>query len=197
MGKSKSAMRRTNIFEKRPDTLPHGDADPHKILCAVGQALSSWEMVEVSYSYLFNTLARPQGASIAIRRAYGSIISARSRREMIEAAAETFFHFFPFRHYEDDLKDFMRIYGSASSRRNEFAHGVVYTSRSPRTGFYLEANDYNNKRGINRLSPYAYTSDQIMKIAKQFTAHRFDVEAFRSELARHFQESDPKARERY
>jgi len=190
-------MRRANIFEKRPETLPHGDSDPYKIFSAVGQALSSWEMIEVSYAYLFNTLARPQTTSIAIRRAYGSIMAARGRREMIEAAAETFFHFFPFRPYEDDLKDIMNIYTSASSRRNDFAHGVVYTSLRPRTGFYLEANDYNNKRSINRLSPYAYTSNQIMKIAKQFTAHRWDVEAFRSEMTKHFQSSDPKVRDQY
>jgi hypothetical protein len=197
MAKSKSFAVHLNPFNPRPKTLPHGDPDPHKLLSAVGNAMGAWEMAEVSYSYLFNTLVRPKSTSIAIRRSYGSIASAKGRSSMVEAAAEAFFHAFPNKTLEAETQEFITLYNDASGRRNDIAHGVIYTALAPLTGYYLEANDYNNKRSITRQSPYAYTGTQVIKIAKDFTRLRMDVEAFRRTLKAHFQSADPKTREQY
>jgi hypothetical protein len=193
---SKIPKVQNNPFEPRPPKLPVGDADPNALLYAIGAALSAWEMTEVTYSYLFNTLTRPRTQSPAIRRAYGSIIASRSRREMIEAAADVFFHNFPDAFLQRELADFMNIYSSGAARRNEFAHGIVASNKAGQ--WYLEANLYSNKRTVSRESPFAYTSAQINKIASQFTKLNRDVNAFQATLMDHFAlSSNTKARERY
>jgi len=189
---------RENPFEQRPTTLPVGDDDPRKIVPLIGEITTTWEGTEIAYAYLYATVLKPTGyTSPAARRAYGAIISAKSRKAMIEAAAEVFFHQFPSTTIELEMADFLKIYDSASGRRNDIAHGVIVSGQKPRSGWYLEANFYSNKRPMTFESPYAYTSAQMKRIASQFTALRFDVEAFRDTLKEHFQSSDPKYRARY
>jgi len=173
-----------------------GDIDPRKICLAVGGALSDWENAEIAYSYLFNNLTRPQILSSAIRRAYGSVISVRSRREMIEAAAQVFFHEFPSTALEAELRDILNFYMSAAARRNDFAHGVVLSWGASK-GWYLEANMYSNKRSMTHATPYAYTSEQISKIASGFSRLTTDVNDLRDELQAHFRSCDPTRRARY
>lgn len=197
MSKSKLPKVHINPFEPRPKILKVGDTDPREILVAVGNALGSWEMAEVSFAHLFNALVRPQINSPALRRAYGSIISSKVRREMIEASADVFFHQFPNTVLESEFGEFANIYSSAVSRRNDFAHGVVFAGLAPRKGWYLEANTYGSKRDVRRNSQYAYTSHQINAISKNFSNLASHAYAFGDTLKEHFASSDPKLRARY
>jgi hypothetical protein len=195
MSKSKKLKTHINPFEHQPNRLAVGDSNPVAICCAIGSTLTTWEMTEVAYSYLFNMIVRPRHSSPAIRRAYGSIVSPRGRREAIEAAAEVFFQKFPNAGLEHELSEFIGIHRNASARRNEIAHGVIVSAHA--ASWYLEANEYSDKRNVNRESPYAYTSTQITKIGSHYSSLRRDVEALRSTLKEHFQSSDPKARASY
>jgi hypothetical protein len=154
-------------------------------------------MTEVAYSYLFNNVVRPQISSPALRRAYGAVISPRGRKGMIEAAAEVFFDQFPNSILEKEMKKFLNIYDSAASRRNDIAHGVIFSALAPYTGWYLEANAYSNKRSVKRETPYAYTSKQILWFGAQFTQLGFSVNTFRDRLKEHFSTCDPKPRAKY
>jgi len=195
MGKSKAI--RANPFEPRPPILPNGDADPNVLLIQIGAVTTTWENTEIGYAYLFGFLAKPTGYAPAARRGYGAIISAKSRKDVIAGAAEVFFHLFPDQWLEQELADFLNIYISAASRRNDVAHGVIASGRSPRAGWYLEPNMYGNKRDVLLNTPYAYTSTQLKRLSKLFSGLRLDVEAFRRTLTRHYESSDPKRRARY
>ena len=197
MTKSKFHIRE-NPFEPRPKMLPVGDAEPMMIYPMIGQVITSWEGTEIGYSYLYATVLKPTGyTSPAARRAYGSIISVRSRKAMIESAAEVYFHLFPSPTIEQEMADLLNIYMSAASRRNDIAHGVIVSAQGPRTGWYLESNLYSNKRDVTSITPYAYTSDQMKRLAGQFVKLRFDVEGFRGTLKTHFLSFDPKLRAQY
>jgi hypothetical protein len=196
MAKPKLPKIHDNPFEKELKRLAKGDPDPNKIFQAMGSALNSWEIAEVAFAYLFSDLAHPTGYGTAARRAYGSVIAARGRREMISAAAETFFHLFPDKELEREFDEYLAIYQKAMARRNEIAHGVVHTPRG-KSGFYLEANNYGLKRGLDWQSPYAYTSQQIAWLGQCFGRLRWNIEGFRRTLKEHFQSSDPKSRARY
>jgi hypothetical protein len=114
---------------------------------------------------------------------------------MIQAAGAAFFHAFPNKSLEDELAEFMNIYSSASSRRNDSAHGVIVSIKP--ACWYLEANMYSSKRSMDRESPYAYTSAQIMNFGNCFFKLQMDVNAFRDTLREHFDSAPPKVRERY
>lgn len=194
---SKSNVIRRNVFEPRPPILPVGDSDPRTLVPLIGEITTTWEGTEIAYSYFYATILKPTGyTSPAARRAYGSIISANSRKGMIESAAEVFFHLFPSATLEQETTDLLSMYSSAASRRNDIAHGVIMNSKFG-SGWYLEANTYSTKRDMAFTSPYAYTSTQIKKIANHINRLRFDVEAFRDTLKEHFQSCDPKLRARY
>lgn len=188
---------RDNPFEPRPATLPRGDGDPREIVQCIGEITTVWEGTEISYSYLFATILRPTHSIPAARRAYGSIISAKSRRDMIDGAGEVFFHHFPNERLEQELGELLNIYMSAASRRNEIAHGIILNGQPPRWGWYLEANAYSAKRDVTFKSPYAYTSAQMHQIATWFNQLRTDVYTFGNTLKEHFLSCDPRARARY
>ncbi len=115
---------------------------------------------------------------------------------MIEAAAEVFFHTFPNDELEGELDELMIIYGDASSRRNELAHGVAISRAA--SSWYLEANMYSDKRDVKqRDSPFAYTSDQIETLCAEFSRLLRGVNGFRDRLQDHFRSSPPTLRARY
>jgi len=145
---------------------PAGDFDPREIQRAIGSYLTSWEMTEVSFAYLFNATVRPDLNSEAIRRAYGSITSARTRKGMIEEGAKVFFKAFPENSLAKKLRDLLKVYDSAATRRNEVAHGIILAGLPPHTGWYLEANMYSSRRDVARESPYAYTSTQLYEFQR-------------------------------
>jgi hypothetical protein len=186
-----------NPFEPRPPILPVGDHGPLTIVPLIGEITTTWETTEIGYAYLFSTTIKPTIPMPAARRAYGSVVSPRARKQMIEAAGEVFFHLFPNELIEEQFANFLNVYDSASSRRNDIAHGVIVAGRKGRSGWYLEANTYSNKRDMKDDSPYAYTSAQMKQIANMFSRLRMDVEAFRNTLKEHFLSCDPKLRARY
>jgi hypothetical protein len=197
MAKSKMPPKRKNPFEPRPPILPVGDSDPRSIVPLIGEVTTSWEAAEISYSYLFSTIVSPVAGSRAVRRAYGSVISARTRKEMIESAGELFFHVFPNADIEGDFLHLLKIYNSAASRRNDVAHGMIIAGTGTRTGWYLEANTYSTKRDVTFQTPYAYTSAQMKEMANKISRLQYDVQAFRDILKAHFLSFDPKLRAQY
>lgn len=99
------------------------DRTLRKIHYAVGKALSSWEMVELTMARLFGVLVESQ--SVAALRSYGSIISARGRRQALEAAGTVYFWKNNLEHFLDDFITICGHYEGASWRRNNIAHGVA------------------------------------------------------------------------
>jgi hypothetical protein len=196
MAKAKPPAR-LNPFQPRPPILLVGDADPRTLVPLIGQITTSWENAEIGYSYIYSTLLNPVRDSQAARRAYGSIISAVSRKATIESAAEVFFHKFPNETLEEETAHLLNVYIAGASRRNDVAHGVITNGIAPRTGWFVESNFYSNKRDIDFKSPYAYTSSQLSEIAKRMTALRFDTGALQDALKVHFLSCDPKLRGRY
>src|SRR5438067_51912 len=127
---------------------------------AVGKALSTWEFTEGIFAHLFATLIRPLRGSYAARRAYGSIQASRGRLEIIQTTAEVFFRNLPSIDLQADLKEVMKLYGEAGSRRNDIAHGLLMPSGPDGAkGCYLAASIYTTKRSISLESPYFYNAD--------------------------------------
>src|SRR5690242_7929440 len=91
----------------RPPLAETGDKDPQQIHLAVGIALSQWEYTEQNFAGVFAKLVSPSASGYAARRAYGEIVPANVRRQMIESAAEVFFRNFPNEEAEAELKILM------------------------------------------------------------------------------------------
>jgi hypothetical protein len=157
-------------MQPRPKT---GTKTQDELYTAVGAALSTWELVEEGLAEIFATFigvpeAGPASGHQPAIRAYGSVISFRSRQEMVGAAAQGFFH----RAAKDDptVKRFGSLMfeaGGFSGRRNEIAHGRVQLV--PKKGFYLFPGLYNSsKNPIGQQAVYAYTASQLFSYREGF-----------------------------
>jgi hypothetical protein len=156
-----------NPFAERPKPA-QPDSDAKALAQGVGGVCACWEAAETAFANLFNAIIRPQRESPALRRAYGAIISAKTRREMIETSAEEFFNTFPNAELHQKLTDLMIVYGAACSRRNDVAHGIIIGTEAK--GYHLEANFYTSKRESKTKSPYAYNSQQLFAFTRDFSA---------------------------
>lgn len=138
--------------EKRPPPTPKalkpwdvppppgkGDDDPEVLYAAVGRALSNWSALENTLGSIFSMLVTPSEGEIA-SRAFGSILTFRGKKEMIEAAAEAFFFTYPDTDgkVEPYLKDLLTETHKFSNRRNEIAHGIVQQNTPPVRSKHLE-----------------------------------------------------------
>lgn len=159
-------MAEPNPFKKPPLAMK-GDEDPDSLSLAVGQALSAWEHAEARFSHLFGTIIRPIYNSYAARRAYGSIASARGRREILEAVAEVFFRNFPDTDTQEQMRVLLNHYTHAGARRNEFAHGIIGSDKGEdgkSLGWFIVPAVWNsNKRDIDSGISYRYPSKEIHK----------------------------------
>lgn len=93
-----AAKAKTTPRQTKPWHLPareaDGDESPDQLYTAVGKALSNWEQIENQLANLFATLV---GAKIKANpapavRAYGTIVSFKSRSAMLDAAARAYFY---------------------------------------------------------------------------------------------------------
>jgi hypothetical protein len=179
-------------YWERPsiDHSAKGDVDVRSLYQAVGEALSSWENAEDTLAVMYRLLCKldSDDSIIAVNRAFGSIESSAGRRRAILAAAEIFFG----EHWDDSSKYFealMDAFSRASSRRDEFAHGVVTIigRMGESLGAYLLPSDYNTHRNnpymadieewhipIGRAK-YFYTSSTIRAFTDKFCNLRLEV----------------------
>ena len=112
----------------RPD---EGDAGEEAVWAAVGRALSKWEDLEHRLSMIFGILVAPDADALPAQRAYGSVLTFRGRKEMIDAAAGAVFFSKPDPDLAKALLSLMKEIGNFAARRNEVAHGSVATYFGP------------------------------------------------------------------
>jgi hypothetical protein len=184
---------------KRPDPAEIGDTKPDTIYPAVGEALSTWENTERGFASIFAKVVAPIGSGFAARRAYGTIIANRVRREMIGAAAEVFFRNFPSAEAESELALLMGLYSTATGRRNDFAHGIIGGDVvKEKFWYFLVPNTWGSKsRDMNLQIEYRYSSAQIIEFKNKFI--ELGTRAFHlyEHLARLYREAPDRARAPY
>jgi hypothetical protein len=155
-----------------PPRPPIGDAEVNEIYRAVGEALSSWELVEEGVAQLFalftSAASRYRNAEPAIR-AYGSVVSFQARAEMVLAAGKCFFHGWTGDHacpFESQFDSLITECRGWSGRRNDVAHGRADQDLS---GWFLFPGLYSTKkRPLGEPPGYGYTSDQITGFGTAF-----------------------------
>jgi hypothetical protein len=163
-------------LKKSPDPPPAWSVLPRsktgarteeELYFAVGYALSAWELVEEGLAEIFalfigaREAGPPSSGHQPAIRAYASVISFNSRKEMVAAAAQAYFY----RAGKDEpLKSqfgsLIDEAGGHAGRRNDIAHGRVQLS--PGDGFYLLPGLYNSKKNpIGQPPTYAYDASQV------------------------------------
>lgn len=164
-----------------------GSKTEDSVHLAVGRALSMWENTEEAFSHLFGYFLRPRGNSFGARRAYASITTPRNRSAMLLEAATVFFRDFPSGTLERELRDLITLYGNATARRNDIAHGLAISGPQPQfAGYYLAAAMHSAKRKIDLASPYYYTDKNIDYFREQFSQLGLKAHALRESLQEHF-----------
>jgi hypothetical protein len=191
-----------NPFD-RPEKFPErGDEDVMSTYAAIGIALTKWEIAENAFAHLFGTLVSPTKLSFPAERAYGSVQSARGRKDLILSAAEVFFRNFPEQESDKELKKLMADYDRAGARRNEFAHGIVaahvWQGRHDFTGYYLGPSFWNtNKRGVHLEPVYIYNTDQINSFSEKFGALTSRAFELQRKIRDHFLAAPEEPRKRH
>jgi hypothetical protein len=158
-----------------PPKPSHGDSHEDAISLAVGRALTSWEFAEEQLAEIFAIFVNADMSDVERApavRAYGSVITARGRADMLEAAGEAYFYNAPNSEIEAHLADILRTYRGYAGRRNDIAHGRIgQNSQHPARGWYLYPGLYNsNKYPIGEPPKYLYSSVEIKEIKGGFEA---------------------------
>lgn len=176
-------MPRGNAIAKhwsRPNPKSIGDEDHTLIWQGVGEALSSWELVELSLSSLYAILCGNESyiASLAVRRSFGAIEFNSGRRKAICAAAEVYFaRLWSAAKVEIDQID--SNVANASRRRDDIAHGLLttLTAHDGFRGSFLMPPNYNTGRTYAfpkqtdisiDLWHYRFTSADLKDISSKF-----------------------------
>jgi hypothetical protein len=136
---------------------------------AIAKALTDWEFVEEALARIFaaftGTVAYPQpGPSVS---AYGAIISFKSRIEMIQAAAKSFFAFALTCPVQSNFQPLMIKCLNWSDRRNDMAHGRVW-GHDRHSGYLLFPSLFNTKRQKNQVPTYCYSSREVKALSLAF-----------------------------
>jgi hypothetical protein len=164
-----------------PSTPATGDTHEDAISLAVGRALTSWEFVEEELAQIFAILVNADMSDLERApavRAYGSIMTARGRAEMLEAAGIAYFYNNPKDQVESEFSSVLQHYRGFSARRNDIAHGRVgQDSQNPAQGWYLYPGLYNSKKyPIGGQPPkYLYSSNEINRFNEGFQKLCYDV----------------------
>jgi hypothetical protein len=192
-------MSADNPFGRLSELAKVGDTDPEEITLASGSALQTWEHTERSFALIFAKLVSPPASGYAAQRAYGTIAPTPVRRQMIQAAAEVFFRNFPNPEAATELATILRFYDAASSRRNDFAHGVIGGDIiDEKFWHFLVPNTWVSKsRKMNLEVEYRYSSKQIRDYEKKFRDLGSRALKLREMLDRTYRASPPKARAPY
>ena len=110
-----------------PPPIRGGDTEEAPLYTQVGRALSAWEAMEDIVARLFSALVGDRVALMAspATRAYGTVATFRGRKEMVSAAAQSYFFEKEHKGRLAEIKSFLNSCSDWSARRNEIAHGVV------------------------------------------------------------------------
>jgi len=184
-----------NDFWKRPEPLKDkGAKSVDDIYQAMGYALNKWELAEEELANFFTVLSEANSSRslLAVRRAYGSIVSNAGRRTAIEAVADTYFG----SHLENPkikipFDGLIENIGRASKRRDDIAHGkairlaVQAGQKTIDHGAFLFPPDYNTERTNAFLkarsheldftpitfmrAKYRFTDEDILSYAEKFS----------------------------
>lgn len=172
---------------------PYRDAQAHMIFNAVGQALTEWEQLENACAQLFAVLVsatRKRAYLAPAIRAYGTITSAATRKDMLVAAGKAYFASRPAtaQKFAAEFTELMQAYIEFASRRNDIAHGLVQrvflTKRGVRPaamGFYLTPSFYSAKFKNEQLA-YLYTSTDLIFYRQEFTKLMLRVEGLKERM---------------
>jgi len=150
----------------------------------------------MEYAGLFEALVHAEPDSQAGHRAYGSVMISNVRREMLVAAAEAYFAYFPHTELEKETSSVLKMHEKFVARRNDIAHGIVqvyeYRFRMPvgKKKSYCLFPAYTTTKavelwGSNNLPfhpKYAYTSGAIREFATKFEALKIPVTALASRI---------------
>jgi hypothetical protein len=140
----------------------HGEDSKDLLYIAVGQALNEWERLESTLAFLFGRLC--ESHSIAARRAYGTMMSGRGRKDALEAATIEFFRDRGDAMMDDFFK-LLNAYSKASEYRNHLAHGIcnAIVSSADHSGWFLCRPQYvmkGDRQGITGAD-YVYRASHI------------------------------------
>jgi hypothetical protein len=177
---------------------------------AVGHALSQWEMVEEKLADLFLSLCECKDDSTRekLARTFGSIESSGARLTVLKDRLNIYLA--PHlktpkleQHVNWFLSKLVDAVSAASPRRNEIAHGIVYTFLAQRNnellkfnGVYLVSPKYlSGRNAAKKNSPendslwfvsssYAYNANEVGGMALKFAALGNKVEQYLQDLSK-------------
>lgn len=198
---------------KEPIYAPKGNPVARDVFLAVGLALSQWEHAETSLATIFSMLMRPTGGNHIPFRAFGGIFSSGTRRELIEYGAEAYFTTLLYgcdkeivrsgTKIHGDLKTFLRLFGDASRRRDEIAHGVVMsdfvTPQNLNPGYFLVPALYaSRKTGLPMFKPeYRLSAKELNRYSKLFGLLSNRADELRRQIVDFYQALPETARARH
>jgi hypothetical protein len=184
---------------RRPPLAEQGDKESSTIYSAVGLALSTWEHTEQRFAAVFSKLVSPPASGYAAQRAYGTVVPANVRRQMIESASEVFFRNFPSDKAEAELKNLMKLHEAASARRNDFAHGIIGGDDvNGKFWHFLVPNTWGSKsRDLHLQIDYRYSSAQILDFERRFGLLSGRATTLRELLDKTYHAAPERARQPY
>ena len=156
-------------FWERPKNNLTGDSISDSLYAAVGKALSCWETVEIAMTSLFTVIVQSKSdvASRAALRIYGGISSTNAKIDALRNGGEVFFNQpgIP-KALHSSFRKLMNNYSSASTLRNEIAHGLVCRHNQDKhevEGYFLIPNIFNTRRVNIDLNYYPLDDPSISK----------------------------------
>jgi hypothetical protein len=186
----------------RPPLATVGEKNADTLFLAVGQMLTTWETTEAMFARLFGSLISPVTRSYSARRAYGSLQSARGRKDLLENAAENFFRHFPNAGTEQEIDDILILYMDAIGRRNDIVHGVVLggptLAHGGGKGYFLGPSSWTSTRRKIDFDPsYLYTTIEIYNFKHHFQQLANRVHQLPARIVEIFLAASPETRARY
>ena len=169
---------------------PHpakGARSSRVIYAAVGEALSYWEFLETYQARLLVAL-NPGELFVPniLLRAFGAIESFSAKNRVIQEAAKTYFHWYPDKPLEKEVRSLLGGLLNLAEKRNHIAHGMVFpypmiiAGKSPKE-WILAPPMHSSKRrkaiqhvgvaiGSSDVPKYAYGPKEILAAAREFEA---------------------------
>src|SRR5262245_13223967 len=125
-----------------------GHATPEELWEVIGQALSTWELVEQGVAILFSTIVMGEfhATEAPAVRAYGSSMSSSSRVEMVREAFKTWCRQNENCPLEGNIFTLLSQCRRAAERRNEIAHGIVANAFEENPHWFLFPGLFNPKK---------------------------------------------------
>lgn len=146
-----------------------GDGSIDIIHLWVGKCLSAWEWTtEAGFANVYSALiSSPQSAAAA--RSYAMMTSVSARKNLLYGASEAFFTYTSDGGLKKELRDLLTMYGEASTRRNDIAHGVAQSWNDEQGMWYFVGPALHSKaRDMNLMPTYSYSDTQLEDFAAKF-----------------------------